>query len=183
MFLDVVIASILVGVLRGGQLAGISTIKKIWLLGIAILLQLSTCFSPKWGPALMALNYTCLLLLGLFNWSSPAMRVITAGTLFNGLVIVANGGRMPVDEACATALNYKTDYLYSESFSQYVMAKSSTPFGFLADVILLRFPIPRVISIGDIFAIFGVFLFAQEALGKPLISFGSVAAVSPKRGD
>lgn len=182
MFPDVVLASILVGLIRGGRLTKIPSVSKVWLLVFAVAFQLSTPLIPSAGPILMAASYVCLFALGLANWISPAFRVMTVGTLFNGLVIVANGGRMPVEEASALQLNYDMTYLYSTAFSQYVIARPETPLAFLGDVILLRYPIPRVISIGDMFAMLGLFLLVQEIMGKPLTNFGPADPLS-ERGD
>lgn len=99
----------------------------------------------------MTASYAALFFLGLANWESPGFRLLTVGTLFNALVITVNGGRMPVEERAALSLYYDTSYLYSDAFAQYVIATPDTPLAFLGDVILLHFPIPRVISIGDIF--------------------------------
>lgn len=171
-FPDVIVAGIVVALLRGGRLTEAPRIRGAWILILVAIFQSLTPFLPQAGAFLMIGSYLLLLYLGYCNWESTAFRVLGVGTLLNALVIIANGGRMPVDLALAAQLSYEISGLTGDGFMQHVALHEGTRLGFLADIILLRFPIPRVISIGDIFAVVGLFLLIQEIFGKPVVLFG-----------
>lgn len=182
MFPDVVLISILVGLVRGGTLREVPRIRGLVFLGGATVAQVSTPFLPQLGPYLMVASYIFLVWLAAVNWQHLAFRVLTVGVLLNGLVMVANGGRMPVVLEAARRLRYSVTSLASHDYSQHVLARPDTALGFLGDILYVPAPIPRVISVGDIFAMFGIFLLVQTILGKPLSLFGPAAQPARREG-
>lgn len=169
MFPDVILIAVVVGLLRGGRLGAVPEIRQGWVLVPIALMQVATTYLPLIGPFLMIGSYLLLLYLGFRNWESVAFRVLSVGTFLNALVTAANGGSMPIDHALATRLPYDLSALEGGAFLQHTLAAANTPFAFLGDTILLQLPIPRLISLGDVFAIVGLFLLVQELLGKPVL--------------
>jgi len=98
------------------------------------------------------------------------MYWLAAGVALNLLVIVANGGFMPIaPEALVQAgivESTQSVTLYSRrpASKGVVLPREETALWWLSDIIALRFPIRNVISIGDILIAVGIFLFIQKTM-------------------
>lgn len=80
------------------------------------------------------------------------------GTLLNLVPIAFNNGKMPVQ------LN---ETLSGTHFDiGHVLLTEATRFRWLSDIIFIRepYPFPKIISIGDIFIVIGVFLLIQQIM-------------------
>lgn len=93
------------------------------------------------------------------------MKFLFMGTLLNFIVILANGCKMPVlilEEMTNSSLNKV--YLESGKDLIHTIVNKDTNLRFLSDIIALKSPYPfvKTISIGDVFLLFGVFVFWQE---------------------
>ncbi|NLN07802.1 MAG: DUF5317 domain-containing protein [Firmicutes bacterium] len=181
MILSGVVLAVLIGWLRGGKIARLADLKLrglIWV-AAAALVRLGLDLLSRHGyslPWLMIVAY-CLVFYVLFlNIRLPGIKLFTAGTLLNFLVIAANGGTMPVS---ATAI--KEAGLSSTPAGTHILLSETARLPFLADIIPLRppyFPFPQVISVGDILLVCGIFLFIQY---KMLREEEPAAAVAGKK--
>lgn len=127
------------------------------------------------GPLDRAAILTSYALLGwvlVQNRESLPARVILVGVALNGLVIAANGGRMPVDMDLAAWVGSDTTKLLGGGFFKHVAMTDGTRLRFLGDVIPLAWPLRRAISVGDIFTGAGIFLLVQDLMGRP-VTFGA----------
>lgn len=109
-------------------------------------------------------TYILLILGVLFNINKTFMKFIFIGILLNAMVIFSNGGKMPV------AINGLKDIdNYSQEIDRDFDIKhknidKNTRLPYLADIIIIPkpYPLARIISIGDIFIMLGVFVFFPE---------------------
>ncbi|NLM47089.1 MAG: DUF5317 domain-containing protein [Firmicutes bacterium] len=164
MILSGVVLAVLLGWLRGGKVARLADLKLrglVWVAAAAVV-RLGLDILARRGyslPWLMIVAYCFVLYVLFLNIRLPGIKLFAAGTLLNFLVIAANGGAMPVS---ATAI--KEAGLSSTPAGTHILLAETARLPFLADIIPLRppyFPLPQVISIGDILVILGIFLFIQ----------------------
>ncbi|HAL73789.1 MAG TPA: hypothetical protein DCM45_01700 [Clostridiales bacterium] len=116
----------------------------------------------SWFPALRItlaiLQYGTMLAFLYRNNRKPGMILILAGSLLNGLAIVANSGQMPV-----SYIEKLFDPVAIEKISNaphYFIATGGEPLMFLADIIPFWIFGWNMISIGDIPILAGIFLLA-----------------------
>ena len=114
---------------------------------------------------LFGLAYGLLLFTLWHNRTYPGLALAFVGIALNGLVILVNGGRMPVwmDAYACAGLTGPTELASSTSRCTSVNAEFFLRLGPLADIIPLPIPpFQNVASIGDLFlsAGLGFFLFA-----------------------
>lgn len=174
MLIDAFVLSVIVGLVMGGSLSGLSRIpvRRPGLFVAACGLQfVMVNFSDQWSwvvrysLVLYMLSYV-FLFLGLYvNRHIKAGRILAAGIMLNFLVIVLNGGRMPVSipAAHAAGLGEFVDYIGSGIYPTHTLINDSTRLWFLGDIIPIPPPYirPRVFSIGDAVMAVGVMLLVQ----------------------
>jgi len=113
-----------------------------------------------------------LVLTGLYhNRKSKGFYWLIIGVLLNFMVIMANGGKMPVDIAGFDPEIYKTNLeaLASGKELTHGILNESTRLWFLGDIIHFRrpYPLPKSLSIGDFAMMAGVFIYLRQIiLGK-----------------
>lgn len=170
LFWLVVGVGIVVALLRGGKLRIENVgLRAMWVAPAAVALQLFGFVSPGTllNSVLMLGSYA-LLVYGLIrNRHLQSLRLVLLGVLLNALVIAANGGRMPVDLDAARATGLNTSGLLAGTDVKHVAAGVNARLAFLGDVI----PLPvldRVISVGDVAILLGLFLLVQDLMGKKL---------------
>ncbi|MFC4769491.1 DUF5317 domain-containing protein [Effusibacillus consociatus] len=168
MFLDFILFSFIVAFLRGGRVREIPIFQKLYFLAASILLQLTSVFLHQWASVLVSIAYLCVLLFFVSNRENEDIRIFLIGWLMNAVVIWANWGRMPVDLDQARKTGLPLDRLIQGTDYKHSILTDSTHLPFLADIIYMPFPIPRVISIGDIFIMLGAFLLIQRLMNKPI---------------
>jgi len=180
LYVYIIIISIIIGLLRNGKLSSLSQIslKRIELIVLAFLIQAGLIFlgSRKIGFVLnyssyaLAFSYVVLLIAVWYNGKLKGMKIIALGIAFNFMVIVANGGRMPIllGSLYKAGLNDIALILKEGSHVTNTLITEKTLFKFLADVIPLSppFPDPSVISVGDFLLFYGVFSLIQNAMVK-----------------
>lgn len=175
----IVVVAIIIGLVRGGKIGRLFKLQfeRIELIFIALFLQYAVSLSAAFGLPLLT-NYGnivlgtsyLLLLLGIWlNRKLPAARMISVGILLNALVIIANGGRMPVSTAALSqaGLDYYIPLLEKGNYLKHALLDGSTRFTFLADIIPLKpsiYPGGKVISVGDIILNLGVFILVQTTM-------------------
>ena len=180
LYVYIIIISIIIGLLRNGKLSSLSQISlmRIELIVLACLIQGGIIFlgSKKikfildYSAYMIIFSYVMLLLAVWYNKKLKGMKIISLGIVFNFIVIVANGGHMPVllSGLYKAGLNDFALVLKEGSYVTHTLITETTLFRFLADVIPLSppFPDPSVVSAGDFLMFYGVFSLIQNAMLK-----------------
>ena len=180
LYLYIIIISILIGLLRQGKLSNLTQIslKRIELIVLACLIQGGLVFMGSrkvkfilnYSSYLLIFSYIVLLLAVWYNKKLTGMKIIGLGIIFNFVVIVANGGHMPVllSSLYQAGLNDFALVLKEGTYVTHTLISEKTLFKFLADVIPLPPPIPdpSVVSVGDFLMFYGVSSFIQNAMIK-----------------
>jgi len=180
LYLYIIIISILIGLLRQGKISNLTqiTLKKIELIVLACLIQAGLVFMGSrkvkfvlnYSSYLLIFSYIVLLLAVWYNRKLEGMKIVALGIAFNFVVIIANGGHMPVllSSLNKAGLNDFALVLKEGTYVTHTLISEKTLCAFLADVIPLPPPIPdpSVVSAGDILMFYGVFSFIQNAMVK-----------------
>ncbi|HBQ64818.1 MAG TPA: hypothetical protein DD727_07855 [Clostridiales bacterium] len=170
-----------IGMLRGGRAKALLYIRfcHAWLLLLAFLIErlLSSYgdwISRQWPYALsvaVIAQYSILMIFIVLNARYRSMWLIGAGGLLNAAVMLANGGRMPVNEALVRIApqSITTLDLMAGEAGNYVLADAATRLRFLGDMIPIWNFTRSFASIGDLFIALGMFLFVYGAVygGRP----------------
>jgi hypothetical protein len=154
------------------QLANIS-LNSAWLAILALALQYPLLRAP-FGPtqlvnvqqALFLLSHLLLLTFVWQNRQLTAMWVVGLGLFCNLLVILANGGFMPISPETLTRINPGTTldqwpahfhYGYSKDV---ILSRQDTNLWALSDILMLSppFPWPTAFSLGDLMIGVGIVL-------------------------
>ena len=154
---------LIAGLLVGGRLDGLSTLRFRWAwVAIGGLVAQIVLFSGAvdeaiagWGPLLYVGSTAAVLAAVLRNVATPGLVIVALGAVSNLAAIVANGGYMPADPA-ALALAGSRD---SGSYSNSVVADSAALWP-LTDIFAIPEPLPlaNVFSVGDVLIGIGVTL-------------------------
>lgn len=172
------VVSIVVGLVRGGNLAKLSVSRLdgyfILFLGVAIRailsLNISEGLSNWYIWVLQGVSHTCLLIAVWSNIRLPGFKLIFAGLICNTIVILANQGRMPVSrEALITSGQEEAigGLLAGSSPTHQLLQGTTTRLPWLADIFALPawWPLAVAFSIGDVLIALGVFIFIQHQMG------------------
>lgn len=156
--------AVIVGMLRGGRLdrlehLGIKGIAFVWLaLGMRVVAGVLAVKGFSFGPWFQVVAYLIFLYIVTLNISQSGMKIFGLGSLLNFVVIVFNGGTMPVSaEAIASA------GIVRQPVGNHSLLSAGTRLWFLADVIPVRWP-PQVLSVGDLLIVVGIFMFIQHRM-------------------
>ena len=177
MFIEPTILSLLVAKLRKGRIKNLERVElRAWyLLPLAALIQIFLSISNARELSLGGLffilhmlSYILMIACVLLNIKRTSMKFFLIGILLNFIVIFANGGKMPVSLKGIRGINegIAVDLPLSEFDIKHQGFGPDTKFKYLADIILIAepYPLPKILSIGDIFIMIGLFLFLQEAM-------------------
>ncbi|MBT9259145.1 MAG: DUF5317 domain-containing protein [Clostridiales bacterium] len=156
-----IVLGILVGFLRGGSWKSLAQtpIRGGVLLAVGVGLQLALRWLPDAYQGMVhSFSYFFLLAFLLLNWELPGMAFLVAGTLLNGLVIIANGGKMPVE---GTFLKHG---LRPDGIHQ--LASPDTLFPYLGDWIAAPYfgGQIQILSPGDLALMVGLFWLVQQQM-------------------
>jgi hypothetical protein len=179
-YVYIIIISIIIGLLRNGKLGSLSQIslKKTELIVLACLIQGGIIFLGSrnikfvldHSSYMIIFSYIVLLLAVWYNKNLKGINFVSLGIIFNFIVIVANGGHMPVllSSLYKAGLNDFALVLKEGTYVTHTLITEKTLFRFLADVIPLSppFPDPSVVSVGDFLMFYGVFSLIQNAMLK-----------------
>lgn len=172
MVTGLVILSFLVAFLRGGRLRENLGLRHMWTAPVAYGLQVGAYALLSPGLAsnvVVILSYLLLLYFGWSNLESQGVRMLLIGMVLNATVIFANGGYIPVDVVTASSIGVpQADALAHGPIAKHTAMTSTSKLKFLGDVIPVPsppLPSPRIISIGDIFALIGMVVLIQEMMG------------------
>ncbi|HHT64478.1 MAG: DUF5317 family protein [Caldicoprobacterales bacterium] len=168
-------AAVILGLIRGGRLTNLTRVKLMhpWLVFLSVLLSALLLFLSMFDvalirPLVMAALLLQYLLLLLFIWYNRHLHytwVIALGSFLNGLVILLNGGTMPLADLSsyvASDSELANQFLISGNLPLYHIVHENTLLWFLGDVIRIPHPFSSMISIGDIILYAGVFLLLQH---------------------
>jgi hypothetical protein len=173
--LVVLAASIVLALMRGGNLGNLGTLNIRWrgFILIGFLIQV-LIFSPFWQGknetiALTRFAYLAslvLLLLALVtNHRIAGMRLIVFGFLLNFIAITLNGGYMPASPE-ALALSGLPQLSPGQVSSNSIGMGPNTQLFFLTDIFAIPkgFLLPNVFSIGDVLITIGAVYLIQKTL-------------------
>lgn len=132
--------------------------------------------SGAWAPVVTVIAHVgsyILLFYGIArNLALTGMGWILAGSALNAIVIVANGGRMPVSEQCALQAGLAS-YLASLKEGRvptHMVMDSGARLWFLGDVLVVPSnPVwtpPYVFSLGDVLIMIGLFVLIQFGMSR-----------------
>lgn len=172
--------SLVVGKLRGGKFSYLkdAEIHKWYLIVSAFLIEFIAVFLSAKGYNVISNNifiihlisYSLLFIGIYFNISRLSFKLIMLGTFLNFIVIMLNGGQMPVsqDAMINAGLAGDLNALISGEIITHTIIVKDTVLKFLADILILPkpYPRPKVFSIGDVFLAIGVFIYIQEFMVK-----------------
>lgn len=172
--------SLVVGKLRKGKFSNMkeAEIHKWYLIVSSFLLEfLAVYFSSKGYEVfsrnvftIHLLSYSLLFIGIYFNMSKNSFKLIMLGTFLNFLVIILNGGQMPVSPEGMIKAGLAEDLgaLQAGEVLTHVVLTKDTVLSFLADIFVLPkpYPRPKVFSLGDVFMAVGVFMYIQEIMVK-----------------
>lgn len=181
LFAGTLVAAIIFGMLRGGHISRLTSlpIKYEGLALVALLLRGLLFMAGERGKLLeptvvmtvQGLSYGLLLWFVWLNRNVAGMWLLGGGFAANALVILANGGRMPVSQEAAVSSGLAGSYaLLGEDVSYLHQALSaSTRLPFLGDVLALPswLPVGVAFSIGDVLILAGVFILVYRTMFMP----------------
>ena len=181
MFLEATLLSIFIGKIRGGRFRNLENIhiKGYLLLILSAFIQIGLSALIRFDPPLASmiiedyafylhlLSYILLTLGVLLNIDKNFMKIILFGLILNAIVIFSNGGRMPVAIDGINGPNNSNIIIQSSDIKHAPMTEN-TKMPLLGDVIRIPkpYPLPKIISVGDIFLTLGIFVFFQDAMGS-----------------
>lgn len=163
MLVAALFSSVIVGLLRGGDLRHIAELnpRGLWFYLLALLLQvLVNCEGfPYYRGLAYSLSFALLILGSLLDRRIQGMSWVSLGLLLNSIVIMINGGKMPVK---LSQSRFPSDAQVTTHFPM----TDSTLGWFLGDI----FPLPLFgrhslyLSPGDLLIGLGAFLAVQRLM-------------------
>lgn len=178
MIIEPTVLSLFVAKLRKGKFKNLEKIEiNAWYLllitaGIQIALSIikkkGIIFNHNTFLLLHILSYILMIICVVLNLNRNSMRAFLIGVILNFIVIFANGGRMPVSLNGIKGINdnISTELPMSDFDIKHKVVNQDTKLVYLSDIILIPepYPLPKILSIGDIFIMIGLFIFIQEAM-------------------
>ena len=174
-FLPVLAAAVLAGLVLGGRVGALASIRlrAMPLLYAAIALQL-VAFPPAFLPfetggvlsrALWLGSYACLLTAGLLNRHLRGIGLVLAGIALNVIAVTANGGVMPALPEAARAAGLQAPATYNS------VTQAEPRLGWLVDRWAAPewVPFANVVSVGDILLAVGGVVLVFAAMQVPFM--------------
>jgi hypothetical protein len=172
MFIDSIIIGIIVSLIMGGSFRGLVNIsvKHPWLIVISFIVQfVSIYLFPNYLLLAVIASNIGLLLFSFLNVKITGFKYMVMGIFLNLIVMIVNGGRMPVDVAAARILSPEdVPALIAGEYGKHIALSENTYLNFLGDIFFLQYPYPRpiIISLGDIIFSLGIILFLYAVMVK-----------------
>jgi hypothetical protein len=164
-----------------GQIGAIP-LRSAWLALLALALQIPLLRAPFAAPQQLGAQQTLFLLSHLlllaFIWRNrriTGIQIVGVGVLCNLLVIMANGGFMPITPDTLVRINpgsaldqWPAGFHYGYS-KDIILLRADTVLWVLSDVLVVPPPFiwPTAFSLGDLLIAFGIIVFLQGPLGLP----------------
>ena len=178
MLVESVGTSVVVGKLRGGSFSNIkdAALEKWYFFVSAFALEFTAVYLASKGLDIISENILIvhclsymLLFAGLyFNRTSMAFRIVFVGVFLNFIVIMANGGQMPVSGEAMMRIGLVDNMqaIKEGKIVTHALINSSTALKYLGDIFVLGkpYPRPKIFSIGDIIMALGVFIYIQDIM-------------------
>jgi hypothetical protein len=176
------VLSVIVALVRGGKFSrlGEVTFRYGWLALVALALQVMVIYFPLpmaegflgKHTLLLLSSYALLIVVAVLNRSIPGLPLVGLGLALNLLVVLANGGFMPVTLEALRQAGLAQLALGLEPGSRLVATKDiilprhDTRLWILSDIFVIPPPLPinTIFSLGDFFLAFGAFVFFQRAM-------------------
>ncbi|MGM0396625.1 MAG: DUF5317 domain-containing protein [Bacillota bacterium] len=180
MFLEPAALSIIISKLRGGKFRNLENVQLegVFFLFLATLTQTSLLITRRFQLEVIydflqenffyviILSYIILVMAIYLDLKKNYMKVLLVGVLLNAAVIASNGGKMPVSLTGITGIGQESVLPDREFDIKHTGVDGDTRLVYLADIILIDrpYPLPKILSIGDLFIMAGVFLFFQKEM-------------------
>jgi hypothetical protein len=180
MVYDGIVIGVIIGFIRAGWQNGLVALSQIrikgglifpLLLGVQLILYFlhgKITFIEQYNGYMFMLVYVAGLYVLWLNRKEKGFWWIFAGVALNFIVMLLNGGKMPVSLEAASILDpiYVNILVNGTAVSKHIILTDSTILPFLGDIIPLTPPYPRsqVISIGDVIMNLGIFIYLQNVM-------------------
>ncbi len=176
MLIETILAAMIVGFVSGGNFKNLGNthIRYINLVFISVLvrhlpslmnfgiLENYSVWKAVIAPLFFNFSYFIIILVLIMNIEHITLNLVLAGSVMNFIVVIANGGYMPVSEVALERGGYNFVGVAGEFLDMnHIISSESTIFYSLGDIILIPppYPFPQILSIGDIAMCIGIFLF------------------------
>jgi hypothetical protein len=176
--------ALFVAFLRGGSLRNLADfhLEWGWLAGLALAIQIVAVYWIKGDGYLYlqggALVVSSLLLLPVLwrNRRSPGLALIGLGLALNLVVMVANGGFMPITPEAVACIEHGHLIVHLDGVERMsgskgiVLPREETALWAFSDILIIPppFPVASAFSLGDTLVAGGAFIFLQRAMvGSP----------------
>lgn len=180
MFLEPSIISIFIAKIRKGKFINLENVEiKGWYLFIisALIQAFLSIFKSMdisfgniafkdYFTYVYALSYVLMIICLALNIKKVYMKIFLIGVILNFIVIFSNGGQMPVSIKGIKGIDSGIDLPKSEFDIKHKQVDNDTKLVYLSDIILIPppYPLPKILSIGDIFLMMGLFIFFQKEM-------------------
>jgi hypothetical protein len=181
MILIALCLALLVGLAAvGGRVSNLAhvQVRWAWLAPLAFLMQAYLIFFPaeRAGGLLSARSLLLTashILLFVVVWQNrhlSGVKLLGLGLALNFLVMLVNGGFMPITPEALVQIGYdgnasqlETGYIVGRTKNM-VAEAGEARLWFLSDIMVIPrpFPIPTALSLGDVLIVLGLFLFLRE---------------------
>jgi hypothetical protein len=174
MIIETVLLGLMVAFISGGKIRNIESVTfRYWYLVIlGFLIQELPVYinvTAEFNFICISMSYILIVIPLLLNLRIKGIYFALVGTVFNAIVIMANNGMMPVTKNAIIATGYTKTIVSGQQLDiMHFVADDSTRFKFLSDFIPLPkpYPLPQILSVGDLLLCIGLFLFIQYVFVK-----------------
>ncbi|WP_066505870.1 DUF5317 family protein [Abyssisolibacter fermentans] len=178
MILIFFILSIITALLRNGKIKRLSYLKfrSIWLFILAMVIQLSivvfgatgSYYILKYIKELYIGSYVLLFIGLIINIKYKPIIIIMLGGLMNVFCFMANDGKMPISIEGLKLAGFDNliRLIQNGKIALYTPLNGATNYGQFAQLITVQkpFPLPQILSIGDIIIYIGIFVLVQVVM-------------------
>ena len=192
MFIEIIILSIIIGLVRGGKLSRFKRVnfKKMWVLILALIIQyflvtinfieelhyLDGVF--RFTKQLSIISYILLFIGIIINLRYRSLWVVLAGSIMNILAMIFNGWKRPILVEGIELLGFEDlGFLLEQGkLPLYTPIVEKTKLAILGDIIVLPkpYPYPHIFSLGDFIIYLGLFVLIQEIMISEDRDFGNM---------
>lgn len=182
MFIDSIVIGLIISLMLGGNFQGLLSLslRHPWIILISFSIQfISIFFVPDQLLGAVIISTIGLLIFCILNIKVAGFNYMVIGIFLNFIVMIVNGGRMPVDVEAAKILSPEDiPALLAGEYGKHVALSENTHLNFLGDIFFLQYPYPRpiIISLGDIIFSLGVILFLYAVMVKGKKNYKEVAS-------
>jgi len=187
LYILAIVLGIALGIAAGGKISNLLDfrLEKVWLILLAFCIQISSQILSYRGLNFFSRNifiiqsivFIMLFAAMWFNRSYAGVLVVGAGCLLNAVVMILNGGKMPVSPEVLETINIPgaVEIIEKGLDVRHTLINETTKLPFLADIIhppsVLSYMM-QVVSIGDLVVVLGIMILTFEAVkGQRLVKF------------